>query len=92
MNIRTASQKCGMPVKTIRHFELMGFISPIQIKDGDQFYSEQDTEKLKFLNMAHSVGFSIDECRNLLRLYFKQRRRPNETNISVPATATITVD
>lgn len=81
MNITAASRKCGVPVKTIQHFELMGFISPTRIEDGDQLYSECDTEKLKFLKMAHGAGFSTEECRNLLRLYFHERRNPNEKNI-----------
>lgn len=71
MNISTASKKCGMSMRAIRDFEIIGFVKPVRMKNGARIYSKHDAEKLKFVKQALLAGFSIEECQDLLRLYFQ---------------------
>ena len=74
MNIGTAADKCGLPVKTIRYYEDIGLVRPDRTENGYRDFSETDLERLKFLQRARSLGFSIHECRDLLSLYEDKNR------------------
>ena len=69
MNIGTASEKSGLPAKTIRYYEDIGLIRPDRAENGYRDYSTTDVHRLRFLQRARSLGFSVEECRQLLSLY-----------------------
>ncbi len=69
MNIGEVSEACGLPAKTIRYYEDIGFVRPARSANGYRDFSERDAHKLAFLARARSLGFSIKECRALLSLY-----------------------
>ncbi|GAA0780182.1 Cu(I)-responsive transcriptional regulator [Roseibium denhamense] len=69
MNIGKASKNCGLPSKTIRYYEEIGLVQPLRGANGYRDYSETDVHQLKFLQRARRLGFSIEECRDLLSLY-----------------------
>ncbi|WP_298840936.1 Cu(I)-responsive transcriptional regulator [uncultured Roseobacter sp.] len=69
MNISDVSAATGLPVKTIRYYEEIDLITPGRSDNGYRHFSESDRHKLAFLGRARSLGFSIDDCRSLLRLY-----------------------
>ncbi|MBB3997709.1 MerR family transcriptional regulator [Aureimonas pseudogalii] len=69
MNIGEASQRSGLPSKTIRYYEEVGLIRPARAANGYRDYGERDVHVLRFLQRSRSLGFSIDEARNLLSLY-----------------------
>jgi Cu(I)-responsive transcriptional regulator len=70
MNIGDAAARSGLPAKTIRYYEAIGLIRPRR-RDGNAYraFSEQDVHVLGFLRRARSLGFSVEECRELLSLY-----------------------
>jgi len=74
MNIGTAAEKSRLPVKTIRYYEDIGLVRPERCGNGYRDFSTEDLERLKFLQRARSLGFSIDECRDLLSLYEDRNR------------------
>ncbi|MHA7774569.1 Cu(I)-responsive transcriptional regulator [Roseibium sp. M-1] len=74
MNIGTASEKSGLPVKTIRYYEEIGLVRPLRSENGYREFLETDLQRLKFLQRARSLGFSIEECRELLSLYEDRNR------------------
>jgi len=74
MNIGKVAQKSGLPPKTIRYYEDIGLILPDRLDNGYRSYSKADTEKLRFLQRARSLGFSIEDCRKLLSLYEDKNR------------------
>jgi MerR family copper efflux transcriptional regulator len=74
MNIGTAAERSGLPSKTIRYYEDIGLIRPERAANGYRDYSMPDVHKLAFLHRARSLGFSIDECRQLLALYEDKTR------------------
>lgn len=69
MNIGEAASKSGLPAKTIRYYEDIGLIRPARAENGYRDYAEADAHKLAFLARARGLGFTIEECRNLLSLY-----------------------
>lgn len=69
MNIGEAGQASALPTKTIRYYEDIGLVQPARQQNGYRCYSQKDIHKLRFLQRARSLGFSIKDCRALLSLY-----------------------
>lgn len=74
MNIGLASEKSGLPAKTIRYYEDIGLVRPERRDNGYRDYASADLHKLAFLQRARSLGFSLKDCRALLSLYEDQKR------------------
>jgi len=74
MNIGTAAEATELPAKTIRYYEEIGLVRPARAANGYRDYSERDIHRLRFVQRARSLGFSIEECRLLLSLYEDEAR------------------
>lgn len=70
MNIGQASQSSGISAKMIRHYESINLIQPgLRTASGYRTYNENDIHTLRFIKRARSLGFSLDQIRNLLSLW-----------------------
>ncbi len=69
MNIGEVSQRAGLPAKTIRYYEEIGLVTPLRDANGYRRFRESDMHKLLFLARARQLGFSIEDCRDLLALW-----------------------
>mgnify|MGYP001102549843 CR=1 FL=1 len=78
MNIGSASERSGLPPKTIRYYEDIGLIRPDRAENGYRDYSISDVHRLRFLQRSRGLGFSVDECRQLLSLYADTHRESAE--------------
>jgi Cu(I)-responsive transcriptional regulator len=78
MNIGTAAEKSGLPSKTIRYYEDIGLLRPERAGNGYRDYSMADVHRLRFLQRSRSLGFSVEECRQLLSLYADSGRESAE--------------
>lgn len=74
MNIGDVARLSGLPAKTIRYYEDIGLIHPLRSTNGYRSFRESDLHKLSFLGRARSLGFPIEDCRNLLELYEDENR------------------
>lgn len=75
MNIGTVAQRSGVPAKTIRYYESIGLITPAEREANDyRAYSTHDIRTLNFIKRARSLGFSVDEVRELLDLWRNRKR------------------
>jgi Cu(I)-responsive transcriptional regulator len=74
MNVGTAAESSGLPVKTIHYYEEIGLVVPARRPNGYRDYGEHEVHKLRFLHRARGLGFSIEECRALLALYADRGR------------------
>lgn len=75
MNIGTVAEKSGVPAKTIRYYETIGLIRPARRRpNGYRSYSVADMRTLNFIKRARSLGFSIEEVRDLLDLWRDRQR------------------
>ena len=70
MNISQAARATGLSAKTIRYYEEIDLISPAERRaNGYRFYDEAALDELRFVHRAREVGFSVEECRQLVDLY-----------------------
>lgn len=75
MNIGEAAQRSGLPPKTIRYYEESGLIRPAtRAANGYRDYSDADVHKLKFVRHARELGFTVQQCTELLSLYEDKQR------------------
>lgn len=75
MNIGTVAEKSGVPAKTIRYYETIGLIRPAKRRpNGYRNYSVADMRTLHFIKRARSLGFSVEEVRDLLDLWRDRKR------------------
>ncbi len=69
MNIGDVANASGLPAKTIRYYEDIGLVQPLRKANGYRAFRESDVHKLAFLGRARALGFTIEDCRSLLKLY-----------------------
>jgi MerR family transcriptional regulator, copper efflux regulator len=74
MNIGTAARQSGLPPKTIRYYEDIGLLTAGRASNGYRDYSNEDVHRLRFVQRSRSLGFSVEECRQLLSLYTDRDR------------------
>lgn len=74
MNIGNAAERSGLPPKTIRYYEDIGLLRPDRADNGYRDYSTADVHRLRFLQRSRGLGFSVEECRQLLSLYSDKER------------------
>lgn len=70
MQIGEAAAATGVSAKMIRHYESIGLIPRADRRDSNyRDYGHHDLHRLAFVRRARDLGFSMDEIRNLLRLW-----------------------
>jgi len=69
MNIRAAAGQTGLPAKTIRYYEEIDLIKLARDANGYRIFDANDIHRLAFIARARALGFTIEDCRNLLSLY-----------------------
>lgn len=76
MNISQAARESGLSAKTIRYYEQIGLVeAPSRAANGYRDYNRHSVAELRFVHRARDVGFSVDECRQLLDIQRNPRRR-----------------
>jgi len=78
MNVSEAAHRSGLPAKTIRYYEDVGLVSPGRAANGYRDYSSEDVHSLAFLRRARGLGFSIEDCRQLMALYRDKSRASHD--------------
>lgn len=78
MNVGDVANRSGLPAKTIRYYEDIGLVKPLRSANGYRSFRDRDVHKLAFLGRARAPGFSIEDCRNLLKLYKDEDRTSAE--------------
>ena len=83
MKIGQASDLSGLPAKTIRYYEDIGLVRSDRQDNGYRDYGAQEIHKLRFIQRARSLGFTVEQCRTLLSLY----DNPDRTSADVRSLA-----
>ena len=79
MNISSAAEAAGLPVKTVRYYADIGLVdAPSRSEAGYRTYDDASVRKLGFVRRSREFGFSIEECRELLSLYQDRDRTSAE--------------
>ncbi|MCW8331641.1 Cu(I)-responsive transcriptional regulator [Photobacterium sp. SDRW27] len=67
MNISEVAKQTGLTAKTIRFYEDKGIITvPSRASNGYRHYSKTNVDELQLIRRSRLVGFTLDECRELL--------------------------
>ena len=75
MQIKQASMRANLSPRTIRFYEQIGLVRPRrQSGNGYREYDEADVHRLRFVQRARSLGFTVEECRELMALYADRER------------------
>ena len=79
MQIGEVARATGVSAKMIRHYESIGLIPAADRRDSNyRDYSRHDVHRLGFIRRARDLGFSMDEIRDLLRLWGDSARSSAE--------------
>ena len=75
MFIQQVAKKLNITTRTIRHYEDMGIINSDRLENNYRVYDEKNYDKLKFLVRARNLGFSLKECKELIKLFENNTRQ-----------------
>ena len=76
MNISQAAQQTGLSSKTIRYYESIDLVHPASRGDnGYRIYRDKQVRQLQFVHQSRELGFTLEECRELLGLYNNDARK-----------------
>ena len=79
LTIGQAAERSGLPAKTIRFYEEIGLVRPARrLDNGYRSFGDVDLHMLRFVERARRLGFSVEDCRQLLALYRDRDRASAE--------------
>ena len=77
LDIGRASKESGVSVKMIRHYEAIGLLKNVARTDANyRVYADKDVHTLRFVKRARTLGFAMDDIRELLALW-QNKSRPS---------------
>jgi DNA-binding transcriptional MerR regulator len=80
--IRELIREFGVTARTLRFYEERGLLAPRR-QGQDRIYSRRDRARLRLVLMGKSVGFSLDEIREMLDLYDLNDGRVTQLSVSL---------
>lgn len=80
-SIRHLVREFGVSARTLRFYEEKGLLNP-QRRGSGRFYGRRDRARLKYVLMGKSVGFSLEEIREMLDLYDLGDRQETQLRVA----------
>ena len=75
MFIQQVAKKLNITTRTIRYYEDLGIIKSNRLENNYRVYDTENYDKLKFLVRARNLGFSLKECKELIKLFENDTRK-----------------
>ena len=61
------AKRTGIPIFTVRYYTRIGLLKPSRdLRNGYKLYKQSDKERLKFINNAKNLGFTLSEIEQIL--------------------------
>ena len=77
MKIGQIAKACGVRIDTLRYYEKEGLIQPLTRTDaGYREYDKSALDQMRFILKAKTLGFSLQEIRELLSLRIDREHHP----------------
>ncbi len=75
LTISRLARDAGVGIDTVRYYERNGLLpEPQRRASGYRIYREEDLKRLRFIRRAKTLGFTLDEIRDLLELSEQNER------------------
>lgn len=75
LDIGRAAKASGVSVKMVRHYEAIGLLKKVARTFANyRVYTMNDVHTLRFIKRARTLGFAIDDIRELLALWQNKSR------------------
>lgn len=74
MKIGEVAKRCGLSVKTVRYYHDIGLVKADRLANGYRSYGQRQLDQLRFLGNCRKIGFSLEQCEQLLSLYVDRNR------------------
>lgn len=71
MNIKEASSTTGVSADTIRYYERIGLIMPIERVNGIRKFNERNINQINFAKAMREAGLSIETLKDYVTLVFE---------------------
>lgn len=71
MNIKEASSTTGLSADTIRYYERIGLIMPIERVNGIRKFNERNINQINFAKTMREAGLSIETLKDYVTLVFE---------------------
>ncbi len=70
--IGQVAKGAGVSVQAVRYYERLGLLPPThRTPAGYRIYGPESVDRLRFIRQAQSLGFSLDEIKEILRLRYE---------------------
>lgn len=70
LTVGKLAKAADINIETVRYYERIGILpDPQRLASGYRVYGEQAIQRLRFVTRAKSLGFSLEEIKDLLALY-----------------------
>jgi len=79
--VKDTAARVGLPSRTLRYYDTIGLVCPQRTPAGYRVYGPEEEAKLRFVRRAKTLGFSLDEIRELLSI--AERGRDSEVGPEV---------
>lgn len=65
--VKQVAERVGLPERTVRYYDRIALVSPVSRSSaGYRLYGPQDEGRLRFVRQAKTLGFSLDDIRDLM--------------------------
>src|SRR5438105_3688665 len=66
LGIGEVARRVGVRPSAVRYYESRGLIAPEARRSGKRVYGQEAVERMALITFAKSLGFTLDEIRNLI--------------------------
>lgn len=81
--ISDLAKEFDITTRTIRYYEERGFINPTRTESGQRLYTKKDRAVLKLILRGKRYGFSLDEIKEIIELFDKDRTGKKQLEKSI---------